>query len=123
MTEATQTAEFTITVTGIRTANVGELTSVVKHVEWTIQGTQDGQTFELPQKTVMGEPDAEDFIPLASLTPEVVVAWIEAAHEHLPAVKDHIQSVLTKMVFEAALEPASLPWAAPEGSTEPEENP
>jgi hypothetical protein len=119
MTEATQ-AVFTITVTGIRTANVGELASVVKHVEWTLEGTQDGQTFALPQKTTMGEPDAEDFIPLASLTPEVVVAWIEAAHETMPAIKEHIQSVLTKMVFEAALEPASLPWAEPEGSSEPE---
>jgi hypothetical protein len=111
--------EFTITITAIRTTTVGELESVVKHVEWTLKGTENGQSFELPQKTMMGEPDAEDFIPLTSLTPEVVVAWIEAAEvERMPSIKAHIQSVLDKMVQEAALDSAPLPWApAPEPET------
>lgn len=113
------TADFTITVTGIRTTTVGELESVVKHVEWILKGTESGQSFELPQKTMMGEPDAEDFIPLTSLTPEVVVAWIEAADaDRMPNIKAHIQFVLDKMVQESALDSAPLPWApAPEPET------
>lgn len=111
--------EFTITITGIRTTTVAELESVVKHVEWTMKGTDSGQSFELPQKTMMGEPDAEDFTPLTALTPEVVVAWIEAADaERIPGIKSHIQFVLDKMVQEAALDSAPLPWAtAPEPET------
>jgi hypothetical protein len=109
-------ATFTITVTGIRTMTVGELTNVVKHVEWVLKGTEAGQSFELPQKTMMGEPDAQDFIPLPSLTPETVTAWIEAADaERMPGIKAHIQYVVDKMVAEAAMEAAPLPWApAPE---------
>jgi hypothetical protein len=105
--------EFTITITAIRTTTVGELESVVKHVEWTLKGAESGQSFELPQKTMMGEPNSEDFIPLTSLTPEVVVAWIEAAEaDRMFSIKAHIQSVLNKMVEEAALDSAPLPWAA-----------
>lgn len=116
MTEPVQyTAAFTITVTAIRTATVGELTNVVKHVEWILRGTEAGQSFELPQKTIMGEPDAQNFIPLVSLTPEVVTAWIEVADaERIPAVKAHIQYVIDKMVAESALESAPLPWATVE---------
>lgn len=115
------TAAFTITVTGIRTMAVGELTNVVKHVEWVLKGTEAGQSFELPQKTMMGEPDAQDFIPLASLTPETVTAWIEAADaERMPGIKAHIQYVVDKMVAEAAMEAAPLPWApAPESAPTP----
>lgn len=111
--------EFTITITGIRTTTVAELESVVKHVEWTLKGTDSGQSFELPQKTTMSEPNSEDFIPLTSLTPEVVVAWIEAAEaDRMFSIKAHIKSVLDKMVQEAALDSAPLPWAtAPEPET------
>lgn len=110
------TADFAITINGIRTATVGELTNVVKHVEWVLKGTESGQSFELPQKTMMGEPDAQNFIPLASLTPEAVTAWIEAAEaERMPGVKAHIQYVLDKIVAEASMQSAPLPWApAPE---------
>jgi hypothetical protein len=106
------TATFEITVIGIRTVTVGELTNVVKHVEWTLKGAENGQSFELPQKTMMGEPDAQDFIPLASLTPETVTAWIEAADaERMPGIKAHIQYVIDKMVAEASMVPTPMPWA------------
>jgi len=110
------TATFTTTITGIRTMTVGELTNVVKHVEWVLKGAEAGQSFELPQKTMMGEPGAQDFIPLASLTPEAVMAWIEAADaERMPGIKAHIQYVIDKMVAEAAFASQPLPWApAPE---------
>jgi hypothetical protein len=115
------TATFEIIITGIRTTTVGELTNVVKHVEWTLKGTEEGQSFELPQKTMMGEPDAQDFIPLASLTPEAVTAWIEAADaERMPGIKAHIQYVVDKMVVEASMQTAPLPWApAPEPEVTP----
>jgi hypothetical protein len=113
------TATFTTTITGIRTTTVGELTNVVKHVEWVLKGTEAGQSFELPQKTMMGEPDSQDFIPLASLTPEAVTAWIEAADaERMPGIKSHIQYVIDKMVVEASMQTAPLPWAPAEPAPE-----
>lgn len=118
------TADFAITVNAIRTVTVGELINVVKHVEWILKGTESGQYFELPQKTLMGEPDAQNFIPLASLTPEAVTAWIEAADaERLPGIKAHIQYVLDKMVVEASMQSAPLPWAPAPEPTSPEAAP
>lgn len=106
------TATFEIIVTGIRTATVGELANVVKHAEWTMKGTESGQTFELPQKTVMGAVDPQNFTPLVSLTSAAVVAWIEAADERIPGIQAHIQSVLDKMVIESGTTSEPLPWAA-----------
>lgn len=115
-TEAVQepttfTANFEIVVTGIRTANVDGLTDVIKQVEWTLKGTQDGQTFELPQKTELAPPDAAKFIPLSSITdPTTIVAWIEDSEPRLNSIKAHIQSVLNRMVKESGTVHASLPW-------------
>lgn len=112
-------ATFETIITGIRTTAVGELAGVLKHVEWTLRGTEQGQVFELPQKTLMGEPDAQNFIPLAALTPQVVTAWIEAAHENIPAIQAHIQLVLDRMVMESSMEAAALPWVTPETEPDP----
>jgi hypothetical protein len=106
------TATFEIIVTGIRTATVGELTNVVKHAEWTLKGTDSGQTFELPQKTVMGAVDPQNFTPLASLTSAAVVAWIEAADERILGIKAHIQFVLDKAIAESGTTSEPLPWVA-----------
>lgn len=118
-TEAAQepttfTANFEIVVTGIRTTTVGNLTDVVKQVEWTMKGTKDGQAFDLPQKTELGDPDPGSFIPLSSITdPQVMVGWVEQNEPRLNAIKAHIQLVLDKMVAEANLAQTPLPWAPP----------
>jgi len=105
-------ASFEIVPTGIRTASVEGFTHVIKRVEWVLKGTQDGQTFELPQTTEMGPVDAQAFIPLEEITdPAIVIAWVEAAHLTMTAVKDHIQLVLDRLVAEAATEKVPMPWA------------
>jgi len=102
---------FTIKITGIRTATVGNKSDVVKQVEWTMVGEDQGQKFELPQVTELSDPDGQPFIPLAELTEANVVHWIESTDARLQAIKDHIQYVLDKEIAKAALATASMPWA------------
>lgn len=112
-TTSTFTANFEIQVTGIRTATVGDLTNVVKQVEWILRGTQDGQTFELPQKTELADPDSANFVPLESITdPAIIVGWIEATDQRMDATKLHIQLVLNKMVAENSYTSTPLPWVS-----------
>ena len=123
MTEPVEfTAAFTITVTGIRTMTVGEPTNVVKQVEWTLKGTQEGQSFELPQKTVIADPSPEAFIPLAQVTAANVETWIEENGGNLNYIKSHIQIVLDRMVAEASMQVTPIPWV-PTAEPEPEANP
>lgn len=106
-------ATFETIINNIRTATIGELTGVIKRVGWTLKGTQDGQSFELPQETELGPVDPENFTPLASFTsPAQVAAWVEAAQTDLDSIKAHIQQVLDKECAKAALAETAMPWAA-----------
>lgn len=115
------TATFEIIINNIRTANVGELTGVIRQVGWTMKGTQDGQTFELPRETNLGEVDPNNFIPLANFTtPAQVITWVEAAEPQLEAIKSHIQMVLDKECAKNALVDTAMPWVpAPEPEVTP----
>jgi len=119
------TATFEIKVNGIRTGTVGDLTNVIKKVDWTLKGTEGGQSFELPQTTDLGDPEAESFVPLAQVNEANVIAWIEATETRMPGIKAHIQLVLDREVAKAALESKPLPWAppAPEPAPAPEPTP
>ena len=46
-------ATFTIVIDALRTTSVGKLNNVIKQVDWTLTGAQDGQTFALPQTTTL----------------------------------------------------------------------
>lgn len=105
------TATFTIKVTGLRTATINGIENAVKQVEWTMQGTEGGQTFELPQVTTVPDPQQEGFVPLQNLTEAQVVSWIEAHETRLPGIRAHIQLVLDREVAKAALATAQMPWA------------
>ena len=107
MTQAT----FTIVINGIKTATVDGIADAVKQIEWTLNGELEGQTFELPQTTIDPDPTEAGFIPLASLTPEIVTTWIEEHDENMDAAKAHIQYVLDKQVIAAALVTTPMPWA------------
>lgn len=104
-------ATFEIKINAIRTGVVGNLTDVIKRVEFTVKGTEQGQSFELPQNVELSEPEAESFKPLAEVTEADVVAWVEANFTNMDGVKAHIQFVLDKEVATAALEAKPLPWA------------
>lgn len=107
MTQAT----FTITINGIKTATVDGISDAVKQVDWTLKGELEGQTFELPQTTIVPDPTEAGFIPLASLTPELIATWIEAHEDRMDAIKAHIQYVLDRQVIAATLTTTPLPWA------------
>ena len=107
MTQAT----FTIVINGIKTATINGIADAVKQVEWALKGEQDGQTFELPQSTVVPDPKLEGFIPLAGLTQELVTTWVQNHTDNLDSIKAHIQYVLDKQVASAALTSAHMPWA------------
>ena len=119
MTQAT----FTITINGIKTATVNGITDAVKQVDWTLKGELEGQTFELPQSTIIPDPVEAGFIPLASLTPENITAWIEANEDRMDAIKAHIQYVLDRQVVAATLVAAPLPWVPVVEETAPIEPP
>ena len=102
---------FTIVLNGIKTATVNEIADAVKQIDWTLKGELEGQTFELPQTTIVPDPTETGFIPLASLTSEVVTAWIEEHEERMFSIKAHIQYVLNKQVAAAALTTTPMPWA------------
>lgn len=104
-------ATFETKINAIRTSTVGELTNVVKRVEFTVKGTEQGQSFELPQSVDLADPQSETFIPLDQATEANVVAWVEANFTNMDGVKAHIQYVLSKEVAKAALTETPLPWA------------
>ena len=113
------TATFTYKVNAVRTATVANHTNVVKQVDWTLKGTEAGQTFELPQTTQLADPNGQPFIEFANLTEADVVAWIEATELRLPGIKAHIQYVLDREVAKATLAATAMPWAPVEPTPEP----
>lgn len=104
-------ATFTTKINAIRTATVGDKTDVVKQVEWTLIGTQEGQTFELPQSTTLPDPTDAPYIALDQLTEAEVIVWVNSHTSNIEAIKAHIQYVLDKEVAKAALTSTPMPWA------------
>ena len=52
--EATEfDATFTISIDALRSTSIGDLRNVIKQVDWTLTGAQDGQSFALPQTTTL----------------------------------------------------------------------
>jgi hypothetical protein len=107
------TAEFTYKIYGARTATVGDKSNVVKQVEWELTGTKDGQSFSLPQTTMLPDPNGQAFIPFEQLSQADIIGWLEASEPRLLSIKNHIQSVVDKMVEKAALTETRLPWLPP----------
>ena len=107
-------ATFTTKINAIRTGTVGELTNVIKRVDFTLSGTQDGQTFELPRSVEIGDPDPANFIPLTDVSEANVASWVEANHEFMITdTRNHIQMVLNDMVAKAGYTDTPMPWAPP----------
>jgi hypothetical protein len=113
-------ATFETKINAIRTTTVGEMTNVIRKVEFTVKGTEEGQSFELPQTVDLADPDSANFVQLASVTEADVVAWVETAFANINGVKAHIQFVLDKEVAKNALTSTPMPWApVPEAPAEP----
>lgn len=111
-------ATFETKVNAIRTGVVGNLTDVIKRVDFTVKGTEAGQSFELPQSIEIADPDPAVFIQLANVTEADVIRWIGENFENMEGVQAHIQFVLDKEVAKANFESKPMPWApAPEAPT------
>jgi len=104
-------ATFETKITAIRTQNVGELSNVIKAVEFTVKGSEEGQTFELPQLAELSAPEAEAFVPLAQVTEADVISWVESNFMNMDSVKAHIQYVLDREIAKAASTVTPMPWA------------
>ena len=104
-------ATFEIKINAVRTATVNELANVVKQVDWSLVGKQEGQTFELPQSTVLSDPEASAFGPFDQITQAIVTEWVAQNADNMPAIEAHIQYVLDKECAKAGLTDAPLPWA------------
>lgn len=104
-------ATFETRINAIRTGTVGELTNVVKRVEFTVKGTDQGQSFELPQSIEIADPDPVAFIQLSNVTEANVIQWVNENFANMGAVQEHIQYVLNQEISKAALTEVSLPWA------------
>jgi hypothetical protein len=103
---------YDIKVDSVRTATVGNLTNVIKQVNYTVTGTDSGQSFSLPTKVVLDDPQPESFISFENLTEAQVIEWV-ADRPETTSVKNHIQLVVDKMVQEAVYQESNLPWAPP----------
>ena len=101
---------FEIKITGLRTQSIGGMENAVKQVEWTITGTEGTQTFELPQTTIVPDPQSDGFIQLQNLTEAQVIAWIETHEPRIAAIQAYIQSVLDREVAKSQLVYAPMPW-------------
>lgn len=106
-------ATFQIKINGVRTHDLGNLTKVIKQIDFTVEGMQDNQTFALPQTVTVPDADAQNFVPFEQLTEANVVQWVETHFENLDSVKAHIQFVLDKESQKAQLAQQPLPWAPP----------
>jgi len=101
---------YSIKIDGVKTATVGSLTNVVKQVNYTVTGTRSGQSFSLPTKVVLADPEPQNFVSFQNLTESQVVAWVENLPE-TTSVKAHIQLVVNRMVQEASYQESNVPWA------------
>lgn len=104
-------ATFTYKIDGVRTATVGNLTDVVKQVNFTITGEEEGLSFSLPSQVKLEDPDPNNFVQFSNLTEQEVIAWVAGRTDIVGPMKDHIQMVLNRMVQEAQLQSKPLPWA------------
>lgn len=107
------TAEFSISISGIRTRMLGALDGVIKIVDFKVVGSEGGCEFELPQTVELADPDQSSFIPLSQVDETTVISWVEEAFQGMDAVKGHIQLVLKRMLLQSALSASPLPWQQP----------
>lgn len=115
---------FNVTINAARTKSENGLSDILTSVEWTMTGTIDGTSFDLPGKTTMGPVDPENFTPYSQLTQQQVLDWVTAIEDaeggQFAGFRAHIGMVVTRLAAEAALTTKDLPWApapeAPQGA-------
>jgi hypothetical protein len=101
---------YTYAINGLRVASQGALSDVVREIDVNVWGYEGDFTFYQPVTVRLPVADPESFTAFESLSQEQAVAWIDASLSTAHA-KDHIASVIARMIEEAAMQTKPLPWA------------
>tara|TARA_R110002167_G_scaffold337190_1_gene544613 strand:+ start:4390 stop:4746 length:357 start_codon:yes stop_codon:yes gene_type:complete len=106
---------YTWAITGMKMApSLDGLTDVVTNVQFKYTGTDSisGFSADFMGAIPVGTPDPSDFVPLADLTEDEVIAWVQSIYP-----MDHPNDVVEKGI-ENQITPtntqAPMPWAPPE---------
>ena len=119
---------YTWKVTGIKTRDEvnaeGEtLQNAVVQTYWQKIGTDaDGNegTFSGATPFTAKDVPAGAFVPLAELTEETVIGWIQAVV--VGSYEEHVNGMIQKQIDDKTITDAKLPWAPEEPEpTQPEE--
>lgn len=101
---------YTTQINAVRTNTQGGLANAVKEVDWTMIGTDQSQSFSVPNTSVLNDADPTSFTPFEDMTEAQVIEWINASNTDIEAVKTHIANVLSRMIATATLSAQTLPW-------------
>lgn len=102
---------FQITPSILKTGTVNGLQDAVCQIEVNLTGTLDGLSYFQTYKLNLDPPNPENFTPFQSLSEEQVLAWLEASSV-TTAMKEHVQTMLEKLVAESQLQEKRPPWEA-----------
>lgn len=105
---------YTTRVTGLRVRDEGDLTKVVRVVDFIVTGEDGDIRYGINSSVEMrGEIDPENFSPMEDLTEAQVVGWLEADPNTLAGIKGNIEYFIGQKKAEMELAPAPVPWAQP----------
>jgi len=115
--------EFSYRVNNAMSASQGNLTDVIKQVNFTVIGEDDGAKFSLPTSCELADADPNNFTAFDQLTEAQIIGWVENLTT-TNAIKDHVAMVMEKEKSKLVLENKRLPWkpvveAAPMPPTDP----
>lgn len=108
---------YTFKINKIEKAPVlGDLTDVITRIRYDYEGVdENGVKGTFAGVTPLPAPETTDIVPLAELTEEIVIGWLEVF-----ADKTHMQERIQKQI-DTQVAPkyvdTPLPWALPEEET------
>lgn len=118
------TITYTWAVTSLKTRTEGSNENAVVQTYWKKTGTDEaGNTGEFSGATPFTTttmPEGSTFIPLAELTEEIVLGWIQAVV--VGSYEQHVNGQIAKQIAEKAtpITETPMPWApAPTAPTPP----
>lgn len=117
------TIVYSYKVNAARVGSQDSLTDVIKQVNFTVTGEDDGAKFSLPTSCELADADPNNFTAFDQLTEAQIIGWVENLTT-TNAIKDHVAMVVEKEKSKLVLENKRLPWqpvveAAPMTPTDP----
>lgn len=101
-------------VTGLRVRNEGDLSDVVRVVDFTITGVDGEVRYDIASShEFRGEVASEGFKPMESLTEDEVVGWLESDPSILAGIKGNIEYFVNQKKAEMSLVHKPAPWLPP----------